>query len=470
MGPDRNQSMRSALPIAAALVEQLVAAMAQARLHELSHPRVATPISAVQGCLRRLERELGDTHVDMQVEGERMVLAGRIELPRSPATTRLVHSLRARSIGGLRLACVAQPADFAALFSLLMSPTDGDRRTTRDLNSALAAAGADRIELLAPPAEPTTAPRVRVAAGAPAANAPPARRYTPSIAPPTKEPALVKIARSVLTAAVSGRSFDVAGMTDAVSTLAARALERQGVTFDLSVRRHEDPDGAWHAARTCALAIEVGRTLTADPRTLASLGAAALLHDVGEIMLPEAARGAGAHPDPELREQWQAHTDLGAEYLLGLPGVDPLWVSVALTHHRNHVGGGYPKMFHDHVQSPFAQLVRIADAYEVLTAPALHREELDPTHAFRVLLSARGELSSSLLRRFVETVGFQPIGSVVRLTSGEVARVIRQSEDIELPIVVVVASAQGRPVPAAERRALDLSHPAPGAPRLAGRA
>jgi len=77
------------------------------------------------------------------------------------------------------------------------------------------------------------------------------------------------------------------------------------------------------------------------------------------------------------------------------------------------------------------------------------------------MLDMPGHFDPELLRHFVRTVGIYPAGTRVRLDTGEVARVIRQSSDFHRPLVEVVHTANG-PVDEADLRPYDLMQPESG--------
>src|SRR5262249_55801089 len=106
------------------------------------------------------------------------------------------------------------------------------------------------------------------------------------------------------------------------------------------------------AMMTAAMALEAGY----PERTCVDVTAAALVHDVGHMLLPEAIRGL---PEPLVEEAarpvFRNHTFAGASGLL-YAGCHPLWVATALEHHRGADGQGYPKL---ESKDPPHELVRI---------------------------------------------------------------------------------------------------------------
>jgi len=105
---------------------------------------------------------------------------------------------------------------------------------------------------------------------------------------------------------------------------------------------------------------------------------------------------------------------------------------------------------------PLSRLIAVADRYDMLTQHAPHGPGLDPAAALERLLAAR-DLDRTAVRLLVWTIGLFPVGSTVKLTSGETAIVVDVSDDMRRlaePRVMIVADTNGAPV---ERRLVDLS-------------
>jgi hypothetical protein len=70
-------------------------------------------------------------------------------------------------------------------------------------------------------------------------------------------------------------------------------------------------------------------------------------------------------------------------------------------------------------------------------------------------LAGDGLLDGDAVRALLQAVGLYPVGSSVRLSTGEIARVVATSEAYERPVVSVTRTSAGLPPP--ERRVMDLS-------------
>src|SRR5262249_3169243 len=154
-------------------------------------------------------------------------------------------------------------------------------------------------------------------------------------------PAVREVLDQVMDAIAHERLVDRAPIRKTAERIAAAC---HGRAFVLEARAYAEGvlDFATQATNvallTGAMALDAGDP---DPVCM-DAAAAAILHDVGRMLLPEKIR---AVPQPLLADAdmttFREHPIAGACALLGT-GCPPLWVAAALEHHRGVDGGGYP--------------------------------------------------------------------------------------------------------------------------------
>jgi putative nucleotidyltransferase with HDIG domain len=154
--------------------------------------------------------------------------------------------------------------------------------------------------------------------------------------------------------------------------------------------------------------------------------AAALLHDIGRMLLPRAIRGV---PEPLLSGAEQAifrtHTTEGALALLA-GGCPDLWVATALEHHRGIDGKGYPVLAKDR---PPHELVRVVALASFLDHKRTRLEKVPAIDADETLRQALAledtYFGRPLVRRAVRALGAYPPGTTVELSNRAPAIVTR---------------------------------------------
>jgi hypothetical protein len=171
---------------------------------------------------------------------------------------------------------------------------------------------------------------------------------------------------------------------DAVVASLAVTLIAQGETVLplLSVVRPGDYQAA-HAINTALMALALAEALglSADDRTTAA--GAALLHDVGMVVLPELA--PGGEYSPGLQARIQDHPVEGARLLLQRPDRFEAAALAAYEHHLRAGGQGYPRLNYPREAHYLSRLVAVCDAFDGIQAPRPERPGRAPLAALAEL-------------------------------------------------------------------------------------
>ena len=127
-------------------------------------------------------------------------------------------------------------------------------------------------------------------------------------------------------------------------------------------------------------------------------------------------------------------------------------------HHERLDGSGFPRGESGARIGKQAQVVGVADHYCAMIAGRLGRGSLPPHRAVQLLLSVGSRLyAEEILEKFVRIVGAYPIGTLVLLSSDELAVVCGVSElDLLKPEVAIIFDANRLHIPTPER-CLDLA-------------
>jgi hypothetical protein len=94
---------------------------------------------------------------------------------------------------------------------------------------------------------------------------------------------------------------------------------------------------------------------------------------------------------------------------------------------------------------PLTRLAAIVDVYQALTGRRSYKRNWVPGKAVQYLRELSGsEFDAQMLRNLLKVIGTYPVGSLVRLSTGDAAFVTKvEGQDSERPVVVVVENAQG---------------------------
>ncbi|HID10323.1 MAG TPA: HD domain-containing protein [Candidatus Latescibacteria bacterium] len=209
---------------------------------------------------------------------------------------------------------------------------------------------------------------------------------------------------------------------------------------------------AVHMVDVAVLAIPIGMELSYNQDALLSLAWSALLHDIGWIKLPlDLFQKKG--PSVEEMELIRRHPLLGYEFVSGWEEQLPWLAKVILQEHEREDGSGYPHSLKGSDIHEFAKVVGISDTYEVL----IHVKDIHPYKALQQVLAMRDrDFPAKLVKMLLQVLSVFPLESLVRLNTGEVARVVDVSKAHPTrPTVEVLLDSQGEKV--RERRKVNLA-------------
>lgn len=178
-----------------------------------------------------------------------------------------------------------------------------------------------------------------------------------------------------------------------------------------------------HAVNVCIMSLKLGIRLGYDSSKLTELGMSAFLHDIGMIKYLGLARQPRSLTIGEYKEI-KNHPVLSSELLKKAKSLPEGAINTTLQQHERMDGSGYPHGLRENSIDKNARILNIADTYDALTNIRPYRDKYEPFSAVKEILSLKSSFDSIAIKAFIDTVGIFPVGSLVRLNTGEVGRVI----------------------------------------------
>jgi len=435
------------------LVDEIVAALVNARIYATSHPRVQDSIATVRKSVAELARESGENPVRIACADGLVVFQQKPLLGASIGASRLLELLRQWGSGGLEFAADVAPGELEDLFvSIAARPQPG--HDYKHLNEQLATRKCNRVRLLPPYVETKGGAGndkdVVLDPAAPAAtkiNV--GLRFYQTV---------IDLLQNVTVSVCRGGRIDFAPVQSQAETLLNQLDNKDEPLLGLARQDQYDAFTFGHSVRVAILAMNFAKGLTTDRGLLIRIGTAALLHDVGKSLIPFEILHSTKALTAEERRQMNRHAELGAECLLDHDDSDPLAIASAFGHHRSPDGTGYPKTAHCHETPLVTSIVKICDVFEALTAARPYKQPMSPIRAYRVMLAMGDKLDRKLLRKFIELNGIYPVGQLVELDNGDVAVVRAQGKHRLKPVVELVESELSPDFDDENRQLIDLSN------------
>ena len=177
-----------------------------------------------------------------------------------------------------------------------------------------------------------------------------------------------------------GDSLPVAEATAVVRSLAVAMRQEGRLVLPLLDMAQFNQLMVTHACNVAVLSMGMAEYLGFAPREVRGLGTAALLHDIGNLKLPEELVNKTTPYTDADRLAIQAHTVEGAKLLLTRHRHMDLAAVVAYEHHLKMDGTGYPKLRYPREPHFASRVVAVAEVYDAFctswpTVPALPAEE-----------------------------------------------------------------------------------------------
>ena len=264
-------------------------------------------------------------------------------------------------------------------------------------------------------------------------------------------------AKRILTEARLGRIQTLNEAQTAVSELAGAVFQDQNAMLALTMIKSYDEYLFNHSVNVSVLCVALGRTLDLDTVTIREMGLGAILHDIGKVHWPETLY---LKPRGLTDEEWalvQRHPLDGARIVEKMGATTPTAMEVILEHHLRYDRKGYPVLDSDKDPGFFGMIAQLADAYDAITTSRIYQNAFEPSSAIARLQNLAGTVfEPKLFEAFVKMVGIYPVGSLVRLSTGELALVTKPNPaDTARPSVRVLFDRAGRRL--VEEQGMDLT-------------
>lgn len=164
---------------------------------------------------------------------------------------------------------------------------------------------------------------------------------------------------------------------------------------DLSTAAH-----TWRVVLyTRALAEEAGL----DRAIVERLTAAAALHDLGKIDIPDGILSKPGPLTPEERAVMRTHAALGHDRLVRMGEDDPILLELVRHHHERWDGLGYPDGLAGERIALAPRVFAVIDAFDAMTSLRPYRRDVGPAAAERALAQLHAGAGSAYWPEAVET-------------------------------------------------------------------
>lgn len=198
-----------------------------------------------------------------------------------------------------------------------------------------------------------------------------------------------------------GRLEDEKKHLEETAALHLRTIE--SLALAIEAKDHTTHD---HLQRVQVYAVEIGKELKLNETELQAVRAAALLHDIGKIAVPEHIICKPGKLTPEEFEKMKVHPVVGAEILARAQFPYPV-VPIVRSHHEKWDGSGYPDGLMGAEIPVGARILAAVDCLDALASDRQYRRALPLGKAMEMVAEQSGRsfdprVVEVLQRRYVE--------------------------------------------------------------------
>ncbi len=197
-----------------------------------------------------------------------------------------------------------------------------------------------------------------------------------------------------------GRLDDANQHLSEVNTLYLSTIETLAMAIDA-----KDQVTHGHIRRVQRFAVALANTLgVIDDRQLKAIEAAALLHDMGKLAIPEFILNKPGKLTASEFDVMKTHAALGADLLASIHFPYPV-VPIVRHHHENWDGSGYPDGLKGTDIPIGARILSVVDCYDALTSDRPYRPAMSDQQAIEILSQRRGTMYDPLVvDRFIDSL------------------------------------------------------------------
>jgi len=228
-----------------------------------------------------------------------------------------------------------------------------------------------------------------------------------------------------------------------------------GPMFQVQNTRHNLSQSA---VNCLILAVLIGKNLKMPNYQLINLATAALLHDIGMTKIPGAILEKKGELSEKERKVVYTHPIYSYRIITREIGYPEEIGRTVLYHHERWDGKGYPKQLKGKEIPLTSRILSVVDAYEAMVRERPYRDSMIGYTAMRQILNDNSRrFDAEILKVFIKSMGIYPVGSIVILNDGSVAKVIKNNLQVPLrPVIKLLVSPAGRKLTAEHQKEIDL--------------
>ena len=219
-------------------------------------------------------------------------------------------------------------------------------------------------------------------------------------------------------------------------TIVNDVLKKDGVGLNLDELKVSDEYTFKHSVDVAAGSIILAKYLGLGADNIRDIGTAGVLHDIGKIMIPnEILNKNGKLTDKEFAVI-KNHPVYGYQLLSTNQSIAEPIRRAVLYHHEKFCGGGYPSGLKGNEIPLYARVLSVIDVFDALVTERPYHKAYSVADTLEIMYTMYAQFDAEVFQAFLKSLIVYPIGSVITLSNGIQAQVIKTNKGYPLRPVV----------------------------------
>ena len=266
----------------------------------------------------------------------------------------------------------------------------------------------------------------------------------------TDDRSKVELSDSVKTRVEEGIQFIYSNteskeLADATNNIASNLMNAinstDAIAVDISALKTSDEYTFKHSVDVATMSMVLAKQQGLSQKQIYEIGVAGLLHDIGKTKIPLDILNKPARLTDEEFAVMKQHPVFGYRMIKDRDEFSNEICMAVLQHHEKMNSKGYPVGFPSDKITQYARILTIADIYDALVTERPYKSAFSQRDAVEMIMSMTGELDLTAMKSFLESMILYPVDSIVELSNGEKAKVVKNNPHYILrPTVVGIKS------------------------------
>lgn len=275
---------------------------------------------------------------------------------------------------------------------------------------------------------------------------PKASKYVKKVISEDTQQKAISVMENVMRDATLGQTINAEEVENSVVNIMDNIFENDNAAINLLNIKDFDDYTYTHSVNVATISIFIGTKLGLKKDQIVQLGMGALLHDIGKIKIPLEILNKPSKLTDEEFKIMKLHPVYTYKIIEEKSDVSDIVKLIAAQHHEKYDGSGYPFGLKGEKINYYSRIVAVSDVYDALTTDRVYRKAMLPYEAMKIIIAGtKTHFDDNVVKTFLQSLSIYPVGSCVKLNTGELA-VIKQVDEKHIirPEIVIIKDKYGK--------------------------